>query len=122
MFEIGDKNIDLSEQLYKEIKLNNFLGLIDYIKSSFSNSYYITKNIDIIRDNVIKKLEYIFLLLNDYFSLYLEKLLYLFNKAYELLTIKFTDEQSIIWKEIENYYHSIKDKIENIQNVLCDNI
>ena len=128
LLKIGDKNLDLSEQLYKEIKINNNYsqifndkGFIDFFKSAFSSYHYIRNNLDIIVNNLIKKLEYIIMLLNNYIESYIEEILDFFNKACELVTIEFKDDQSIIWKEIEDYYHIIKNKIENIQNELCEN-
>ena len=73
-------------------------------------------NIDIILSNIIKKMDYISLLLKDNLSRYIQGLYLNINKALDLASIRFTEKQSKIWKEIGDYYHSNKNQIIKAKN------
>ena len=122
--EIGDKNKkNLMRQLFLEIncvtdlsRIYEVKGFGDFIKSTFSNYHYIMNNIDIILSNIIKKMDYISLLLKDNLSRYIQGLYLNINKALDLASIRFTEKQSKIWKEIGDYYHSNKEQIIKAKN------
>ena len=120
--KIGDQNINsnLLEQLFLEIKsvqnlskIYKIKGFGGFIKSTFSDYHYISNTIDILFESFVKKFDYISLLLSDNLLNYIQGLSHKVNIAYDRASIKFTNEQSEIWKEIADYYQSNKNKIEN---------
>ena len=125
---IGDKNKSLEEQLYKDIKFNlslydiyNKKGLIEMIKSALSEYHFLFNNIEIISNNIIRKSREIIRILNDYLIKYNQKLLHLIDLSFNLASIKFTEEQLIIFKEIKEYYNNIKIKLLEIKLNLYSN-
>ena len=122
--EIGDNNkSNLIGQLSLEINSLNTLskiyedkGFISYIKSTFSDYHYIINNIDIILANILKKLDYISSLLKGNLTRYIQSLYHVINKAFDLASLRFTEEQLKIWKEIGDYYHSNKTQIYKAKN------
>ena len=125
---IGDKNKSLEEQLYKDIKFNlslydiyNKKGLIQMIKSALSEYHFLFNNIEIISNNIIRKSREIIRILNDYLIKYNQKLLHLIDLSFNLASIKFTEEQLIIFKEIKEYYNNIKIKLLEIKLNLYSN-
>ena len=128
LIKIGDKNKNLYDQLFVEIKSSKSLskiydtkGFSDFFKSVFSDYHYLKNNINIIFDDFIKKKEYIFKLLNDNLIYYKKGLLHIIGKAFNIMTNKFTTEQLSILKEIEKFYQSIRNKILDTKNKLCQN-
>ena len=99
--EIGDKdNSNLLEQIFFEIKAAKSLSKIcevkgfgNFIKSTFSNYHYIINNIDIIQKSFIEKTEYIVGLLEGKLKRYIEGLSHIINKACDIISIRFANEQ-----------------------------
>ena len=123
--EIGDKNnsSDLMEQLFIEIKcvkklskIYDIKGFGNFIKSAFSDYHYIINTIDILLQSFLQKMVYIPFLLNDNLMTYIDGLLHKINKAYDIVSTRFANQQENIWIEIADYYHSIKSEIEKAKN------
>ena len=61
-------------------------------------------------------MDYISLLLIDNLKRYIKILSHKLNIYYDMVSIKFENEQYDIWKEIADFYHSIKSQIEQAKN------
>ena len=125
---IGDKNKSLEEQLYKDIKFNislydiyNKKGFMEMIKSALSNYQFLINNIEIIANNIIRKSNEIIRILNAHLTKYNQKMIHFIDLSFNLASIKFTEEQLVIFKEIKEYYDSIKIKIIEIKLNLYNN-
>ena len=128
IYSIGDKNKGFDEQIYKEIKSNIKLydiyenkGLIDFIKSSFSDYHFLKNTVELLINNILKVVDNLIVMINDYMSIYIQRILHSINIAYDFITIEFSKEQSDIWEEIREYYKTIKDKIKLIVSEICNN-
>ena len=126
--EIGVKNkYDLYEQLFIEIKSYNRLskiyeskGFINFLKSIVSNSSYLSNNLDIILNDFTEKVNYISSLILNNLNKYVKVLLHLISKAIEIVSIKFSDEQLAIWKQIKTFYLSQREEIVQAKNKLIE--
>ena len=130
LYKIGDKNnnSNLIGQLLFEIKcvknlskIYNVKGFGNFIKSAFSDYHNIINNLDIILESSLEKMDYISSLLTDNLMKYIEEVFKFVNKACEIASIKFTNEQITIWKEIVEYYYKIKSQIEQAKNDILKN-
>ena len=130
LYKIGDKNnsSDLMGQIFLEIqcvknlyKIFEIKGFGIFIKSTFNDYHYIINNINIMLECSLKKIDYISSLLTDNLTKYIEKLIKFLTKAYDVASIEFTKEQNKIWKEITEYYYSIKSQIEQAKNDILKN-
>ena len=126
--EIGVKNkCNLYEQLFIEIKNDNRLskiyetkGFINFLKSIVSNSSYLSNNLDIILNDFNGKVNYISSLILNNLDKYVNVLQHLINKAIEVVSIKFSDEQLAIWKQIKTFYLSQREEIVQAKNKLIE--
>ena len=129
LIEIGDKNNEnLFGQLFKEIKNSYNLskiyeskGLIKTIQSFVSDYCYLKNIIEIVFKEYNQNLNYILSLLISNLMKYIQKILNIINKANELVSITFTKEQEIVWKEIGEFYQSIKPQITQTKKQLEEN-
>ena len=129
LIEIGDKNNEnLFGQLFKEIKNSYNLskiyeskGLIKTIQSFVSDYCYLKNIIEIVFKESNQNLNYILSLLISNLMKYIQKILNIINKANELVSITFTKEQEIVWKEIGEFYQSIKPQITQTKKQLEEN-
>ena len=126
---LGDKNKSLYQQLYKELdfsrnlfQIYNNQSFFKSLKSTFSKYNYIKDHIDIITKELREKIEYIVKILDINFGKYLRKIILSISKAAELTTINFSKEQLPIWKEIKEYYQTIKIEMQDIKNEICKNV
>jgi hypothetical protein len=122
--EIGDENRELDEEIYNEIKssceslTNIFMkkGFIDWFRSLISSKKYLENIIDIMIDTFMNKIEYVFKVLQKNVKNYLNDLIRLIDQNVNLVTMKFNDEQLVIWKSIcENYEETRKIIFEKLK-------
>ena len=126
--EMGDINKDLDSQIYRNISkfsYNRILynkGFIDWFKSIFNDYHYLMNYIDIIIDFIIINIDSNLSNIIYYLNIYIMNMLILIRKNYILVTNEFTKEQLDIWKEIGQFYKSLKGSIEYAKCKLCKNI
>jgi hypothetical protein len=122
--EIGDENRELDEEIYNEIKsscessTNIFMkkGFIDWFRSLISSKKYLENIIDIMIDTFMNKIEYVFKVLQKNVKNYLNDLILLIDQNVSLVTMKFNDEQLVIWKSIcQNYEETRKIIFEKLK-------
>jgi hypothetical protein len=114
--EIGDENRELDEEIYNEIKssceslTNIFMkkGFIDWFRSLISSKKYLENIIDIMIDTFMNKIEYVFKVLQKNVKNYLNDLIRLIDQNVNLVTMKFNDEQLVIWKSICQKYEDTR--------------
>ena len=106
--EIGDENKKLDEDILDEIKnscesLSNIFqkkGFMDWFSSLFSSKNYLENIIDMIIDTFINKVEHLFKVLRKTVKNYLNDLKYSIDQNANLVTMKFSEEQLIMWKDL----------------------
>ena len=124
--KVGDKVENLDEEILQELfnsckSLSNIYeskGFKDWIFSAFSNEHHLKNMIEIIVKSLIKKMEYILVLIVEQLKIYLEDIFHSIDKSISLSTITFTNEQLSYWKEIKKFYESIKGEITSLKNKL----
>ena len=126
--KMGDINRGLENEIYRQISKfskNQILfnkGFIDWFKSVFNDYYYLMNYIDIITDFIIVNIDSNLSNIIYYLKRYLVNMINLIKKKYILATNEFTKEQMAIWKEIGQFYESLKGPIIDAKCKLCKNI
>ena len=108
-------NIQICNEIITSINLSNIYnskGFKELMKSIFSENHLIHNKIDILKDKLFQELEKLVNNLNEHSRSYMQLILDSINILLEISTIEFSDDQSIIWEEIEKYYNIIKNKIK----------
>ena len=124
--KVGDKVENLDEEILQELfstgkSLSNIYekkGFKDWIYSAFSNENHLKNAIELIVKSLIKKMEYILILIVEQLKRYFEDIFHSIDKSISLSTIKFTNEQLSYWKEIKKFYEDIKGEITSLKNKL----
>ena len=124
--KVGDKVENLDEEILQELfstgkSLSNIYekkGFKDWIYSAFSNENHLKNVIELIVKSLIKKMEYILILIVEQLKRYFEDIFHSIDKSISLSTIKFTNEQLSYWKEIKKFYEDIKGEITSLKNKL----
>ena len=124
--KVGDKVENLDEEILQELfnsckSLSNIYeskGFKDWIFSAFSNEHHLKNMIEIIVKSLIKKMEYILVLIVEQLKIYLEDIFHSIDKSISLSTITFTNEQLSYWKKKKKFYESIKGEITSLKNKL----
>ena len=113
--KIGDKNQNLDELIFKDIKFKLSLyeiysrkGILEMIKSSLSKNNMAKNNIEMIANTLLKKFLQIMRILCVHLTKYHQKWLNGIDLAFDLASIKFTEKQLVIFKEIKEYYNNIR--------------
>ena len=109
----GNQNIKskICDEIIANTNLSNIYkskGFKELIKSFFSKNHLLYNKIDILKDKLFGELENLLNNLNEHSRSYMQFILDSINISLELSTIKFNEEQSIIWEEIGKYYNIIK--------------
>ena len=123
---LGDEKKDLEKQVLNELKSScesskNILfkkGIIEFFNSLFSDLKYLENIIDILIDTSLKKINYIFELINDESKNYLNQILYKIIFLAKIATLEFNDEQRKKWKMLCNLYEETRKKIINIKSLI----
>ena len=117
--KMGAGNQNIKSKICDEIIANTNLsnvykskGFKELVKSFFSKNHLLNNKIDILKDKLFGELESLLNNLNEHSRSYMQIILDTVNISLELSTIKFTEEQSIIWEEIGKYYNIIKNDIK----------
>jgi len=108
-------NIQICNEIITSINLSNIYnskGFKELMKSIFSENHLIHNKINILKDKLFQELEKLVNNLNEHSRSYMQLILDSINILLEISTIEFSDDQSIIWEEIEKYYNIIKNKIK----------
>jgi hypothetical protein len=117
--EIGGKDIDLTKEIYDEMKIASFTikkiykekGFNKWLQSKFSKIDFLSNTFDIMISTFLRKMEYILVLLvaklTDYFSELFSKI----ENAYELATVIFTNEQIKLLEDLSLQYQQNRQKI-----------
>ena len=108
-------DLGLDEATLKAVEKKGFK---DWIYSAFSNEQYLKNAIELIVKSLIKKMEYILILIIDQLKRYFEDIFHSIEKSISLSTIEFTNEQLSYWKEIKKFYEDIKGEITSLKNKL----
>ena len=125
--KMGDINKDLESQLYRELsifsmkRIFNNNGFINWFKSIFYDYHYLINNIDIMVNIIIINIDSNLSNIIYYLTRYIKMILKSINKKYILVTNKFTKEQLDIWKEIGQFYKSLKGPIMYVKCKLSKN-
>lgn len=122
--EIGDENKELDKELYEEItnsceSLSNIFmkkGFMDWFSSLFSSKTYLEKIIDIMIDTFMNKIGYVFKVLQKSAKNYLNELKRLIDQNVNLVTMKFNEEQSIMWEDLCLSYEKTREIILKLQH------
>ena len=117
--KLGNGKSGFEDQMFNELKSScessaNILfkkGIKQFFNSLFSNLAYLENIIDILIDTSLKKINYIFDLIDDesiyYLEMNLNKILFLAKAA----TLEFNEEQQKKWKKLCNAYEETRQKL-----------
>jgi hypothetical protein len=122
--DIGDENKDLNDDILNDIKhsceslTNIFMkkGFKDWFYSLFSSKNYLENIIDMMIETFMSKIEYVFNVLQKSARSYLNDLTRLIDQNVNSVTMKFNDEQLVIWKSLCLNYEKTREIIMKIQN------
>ena len=122
--DIGDENKDLNDDILNDIKhsceslTNIFMkkGFKDWFYSLFSSKNYLENIIDMMIETFMSKIEYVFNVLQKSAKSYLNDLTRLIDQNVNSVTMKFNDEQLVIWKSLCLNYEKTREIIMKIQN------
>ena len=124
----GNKEKDLAEEIFKEIKIsNNSLNLVfkekgftKWLSSLFSNYKYLINISEIVLNTFINKIEYILRTMNEEYSRYINNLIDTINIITNSTTIQFTEEQEKTWDELNDLYKDIRSNMIDIKLEIND--
>ena len=124
--KVGDKAENLDEEILQELissckNLSNIYenkGFKEWLYSAFSNEHHLKNMIELTVKSLIKKLEYILILIIEQLKTYIEGIFRSIDKTISLSTITFTNEQLNYWNEIKKFYKGIKVEITSLKNKL----
>jgi len=122
--DIGDENKNLDDDILNEIKhsceslTNIFMkkGFKDWFYSLFSSKNYLENIIDMMIETFMSKIEYAFNVLQKSVRSYLNDLNRLIEQNVNSVTMKFNDEQLVIWKSLCLNYEKTREIIMKIQH------
>ena len=122
--EIGDENKKLDDDIYDEIKnscesLSNIFqkkGFMNWFSSLFSSKNYLENIIDMVLDTFMSKVEHLFKILKKTVKYYLNDLNHSIDQNVNLVTMKFNEEQSIMWEDLCLSYENTREIILKIQH------
>ncbi len=123
---LGDGKKDLEKQVLNELKSScesskNILfkkGIIEFFNSLFSDLKYLENIIDILIDTSLKKINFIFELINEESKNYLNKILHKIILLAKIATLEFDDDQQKKWKMLCNLYEETRKKIINTKSLI----
>ena len=123
---VGAKGGNLTKEIIDEIKIASLSldkiheekGFIELIKSFFSKTNYFQNSIDIILKTFLKKMEYIYVLLIEELTRYIENKYRDIESTFEISTEIYTDEQKNVLEQIKNDYTQERYKILNYKKNL----
>ena len=122
--EIGDENKKLDDDIYDEIKnscesLSNIFqkkGFMNWFSSLFSSKNYLENVIDMVLDTFMSKVEHLFKVLKKTVKYYLNDLKHSIDQNVNLVTMKFNEEQSIMWEDLCLSYEKTREIILKLQH------
>ena len=122
--KLGNGKTEFEEQMFNELKNScessaNILfkkGIKDFFNSLFSDLAYLENIIDILIDTSLKKINYIFDLINEESIYYLEMNLRKIKFLARAATLEFNEEQQKKWKILCNAYEETKEKLLETKN------
>ena len=122
--KLGNGKTEFEEQMFNELKnscesTTNILfkkGIKDFFNSLFSDLAYLENIIDILIDTSLKKLNFIFDLINKESALYLEMNLQKIKFLARAASLEFNEEQKKIWKKLCDAYKLTKEKLLKTKN------
>lgn len=123
---IGTKKINLTKDIYNEIKISNLLnskiyeekGFTHWLMSAFSHEKFIKNALEIIINTLLSKMDYILFLLIESFTEYCQDMVRTTENSFKIASINFTKEQIQLWKEASSHYKEKKEEIEKILNII----
>ena len=126
--EIGGKDIDLTKEIYDEMKIASFTikkiykekGFNKWLQSKLSKVDFLSNTFDIMINTFLQKMEYILILLVAKLTDYISELFSQVENTYELATVIFTNEQIKILEELNLHYQENRQKI--VQMCITNNI
>ena len=129
--KFAGKDVDLANEIYKEIKMSTFglekiyeeKGFVDWIRSAFSSVNYFQISLDIIINSFVKKNNYILELLIGELTKYIEKTYNDIYEVYKITTKIYKEEiekQINIFNQLKNDYTILKYKIDDVKKKLTN--
>ena len=129
--KFAGKDVDLANEIYKEIKMSTFglekiyeeKGFVDWIRSAFSSVNYFQISLDIIINSFVKKNNYILELLIGELTKYIEKTSNDIYEVYKITTKIYkeeNEEQINIFNQLKNDYTILKYKIDDVKKKLIN--
>ena len=129
--KFSGKEVDLSKEIYKEIKMSTFTlekiyeekGFLEWIKSAFSKVNYFQTSLDIIINSFVKKNNYILELLIGELTKYIEKTYKDINEVYGITAEIYkekSEEKINTFTRLKKVYIELKYKIDEAKSKLIN--